>query len=164
MSQMQINTLGLEKIVINTGLGRLSQQANFEDKVLPEIIKDFALITGQKPASRPARLSIAGFKLRAGTVVGLKVTLRGRRMQQFLERLNKIALARVRDFRGISLNSVDKNGNLTIGIKEHTIFPEISPEASRYDFGLEVTVVPKNKGREKAIELYRELGIPLKKS
>ncbi len=154
----------LEKIVINSGVGRLSQQANFEEKILPELMRDFALITGQKPAARQARQSIAGFKLRAGTVVGLKVTLRGRRMQEFLERLSKVALARVRDFRGVDLKNVDKNGNLTIGIKEHTVFPEVSPETSRYDFGLEVTMVPKVKGREKAIELYRELGIPLKKS
>lgn len=153
----------LEKVVINTGIGRLSQQANFEDKILPEVMKDFSLITGQKPATRPARQSIAGFKIRAGMIIGLKTTLRGRRMQQFLERLTKIALARVRDFRGVDLKSVDKNGNLTIGIKEQTVFPEISPETSRYDFGLEITVVPKFRNREGAVDLYKSIGIPFKK-
>jgi len=154
----------LDKIVVNSGIGRLSQQPNFEDKILPEVMKEFALITGQKPAPRRARLSIAGFKLRSGTTIGLKATLRGRRMSQFLERLTKVALPRVRDFRGVDLKNIDRNGNLTIGIKEHIVFPEISPETSRYDFGLEVTVVPRFRNREKAIGLYRDLGVPLKKS
>ena len=153
----------LEKVVVNTGVGRLSTQPNFEDKVLPEIVREFALITGQKPARQAARQSIAGFKLRSGTVVGLKATLRGKRMNQFLERLNKVALPRVRDFRGISLKNIDEGGNLTIGIKEHIIFPEISPETSRYDFGLQISLIPKEKGRDKAIGLYKQLGIPLEK-
>jgi len=162
MRHMQ-NT-ALEKIVVNAGIGRLSQQANFQEKILPEVTKEFALITGQKPTMRAARQSIAGFKLRAGAIIGLKATLRGRRQQQFLEKLVKVALPRLRDFRGIDLKSVDENGNLTIGIKEQHIFPEISPESSFYDFGLEVTVVPKFRNRERAIEFYRNLGIPLKKS
>lgn len=153
----------LEKIVINTGIGRLSQQANFQEKVLPEVMRDLALITGQKPAGRAARQSIAGFKLRAGATIGLKVTLRGRRQNDFLQRLVKIALPRLRDFRGIALKNVDENGNLTIGIKEHTVFPEISPETSHYDFGLEISLVPKFRNREKAIELYKLIGIPFKK-
>lgn len=154
----------LEKIVVNTGLGRLSPQPNFQEKVLPEVIKELAAITGQKPSPRPAKKSIAGFKLRQGTTIGLKVTLRGKRMMEFLRKLNAIVLPRLRDFRGIGLTSVDPNGNVSIGIREQTTFPEIAPDHSKVDFGLEITIVPAVKGREEAIALYRELGVPLKKA
>lgn len=153
-----------EKAVVNVGVGRLSSQPNFEDKVLPEIQKELSTITGQKASPRAATKSIAGFKLRAGTVVGLKVTLRGERMISFLNRLARITLPRVRDFRGIDLKSVDKNGNLTIGLKEQVVFPEIVPETSRVNFGIEVTIVPKvARSRDHAIEMYRAIGIPFKK-
>ena len=154
----------LEKIVVNVGVGRLSQQSNFEEKILPEIIKDLSIITGQKPASAKAKKSIAGFKIRAGQTVGLKTTLRSKRMYDFLERLNSVAFPRVKDFRGINLKNVDNNGNLTVGFKEHVIFPEINVEASKIDFGLEISIVSNAKKREEAIELYRQLGLPLKKS
>lgn len=152
----------LEKIVVNVGIGKLSQQPNFEDKILPEVIKELSLITGQKPFICKAKKSIAGFKVRAGQIVGLKVTLRRQKMKDFLSRLVNIALPRVRDFKGINLKSIDGKGNLTIGIKEHTVFPEINPETSKVDFGLEISIVSNAKNREEAIELYRELGIPLK--
>lgn len=152
----------LEKIVINVGVGRLSSQSNFNEKVLPEVIKDIAAITGQKPSPRPAKQSIAGFKLRSGTVVGLKVTLRGKRMQSFLKKLNSAVLPRVRDFRGIDLKKIDKNGNLSIGIKEHVVFPEIKADVTNVSFGMEITMVPKRiKNRDEAIILYRKLGVPL---
>lgn len=154
----------LKKIVVNVGVGRLSQQSNFEEKALPEIIKDLSLITGQKPAATKAKQSIAGFKTRAGQTVGLKTTLRSRRMYDFLDRLNSVAFPRVKDFRGVNLKNIDKNGNLTIGFKEHVVFPEINIETSKIDFGLEVSIVSNAKKREEAIELYRQLGIPLKKS
>jgi large subunit ribosomal protein L5 len=150
----------LEKIVVNTGIGRLSQTANFSDKVLPEVAAEFALVTGQKPSHRPARQSIAGFKMRAGTIIGLQSTLRRRRMADFLARLIHIVIPRVRDFRGISLNAIDRGGSLTMGIKEHIVFPEISGDVSKTNFGLQVTVVPKTRRREEVIALYRELGIP----
>lgn len=154
----------LEKIVVNTGIGRLATNSiNFEEKVLPGIIEEFKAIAGQRPSIRRVRQSIAGFKIREGMVVGLTATLRGKRMKNFVVRLNSIVLPRVRDFRGISLKNIDQNGNLTIGIREHTTFPEIAPEQSKSDFGLEVTLVPKICGREKAIELYRLLGVPLQK-
>lgn len=154
----------LEKIVINVGIGRFSTQNSFNEKILPEVIKDVAAITGQKASPRPAKQSIAGFKLRAGTTVGLKVTLRGKRMEDFLKRLNNIVLPRVRDFRGIDLKKIDKNGNLSIGIKEHVVFPEIKADATSVNFGVEITMVPKRiKSREEAIALYRQLGVPLKK-
>ncbi|KKU15327.1 MAG: 50S ribosomal protein L5 [Parcubacteria group bacterium GW2011_GWB1_45_9] len=160
---MQSDNLKLEKIVVNVGVGRLSQAPNFSDKILPEIDKELALITGQKPSPRGAKQSIAGFKIRAGNVVGLKVTLRGKRMRDFLSRLVNIALPRVRDFRGVDLKNVDKSGNLSIGFREHSVFPEINLETSRVNFGLEVTLVPKIRIREKAIEAYRQLGVPFKK-
>jgi large subunit ribosomal protein L5 len=153
----------IEKVVVNIGVGRMSQQQNFQDKILPEIVKDLSAITGQKPKTAIAKKSIAGFKLRQGQTVGLVVTLRGNRLADFIDRLVKIVFPRVKDFRGIDLKNIDKNGNLSIGFKEHVVFPEISPETSRQDFGLEVTLVPNIKNREQAVELYRLIGVPLKK-
>ena len=161
---MKENTYkNLEKLVVNSGLGRLSSQPNFEDKMLPELVKEFSVIVGQKPAFRSAKKSIAGFKLRAGTVVGLKATLRKKRMEQFFKKLINVVLPRVRDFRGIKNSSIDQNGNLSIGLKEQLVFPEVSPETSKVNFGLEVTIVPKSKNKEKAVALYKELGIPFSK-
>ncbi|MBI5079098.1 50S ribosomal protein L5 [Candidatus Wolfebacteria bacterium] len=153
----------LEKIVVNAGVGRLSQTPNFEEKILPELMKELSLITGQRPAPRRSKKSIAGFKLRSGQLVGLKITLRRRKMFDFLERLVKIVIPRLRDFRGIDLKSVDQKGNLNIGFKEQAAFPEINPEISKVDFGLEISIVSNAKSRDEAIELYRLLGIPLKK-
>jgi large subunit ribosomal protein L5 len=153
----------IEKISVNTGFGRLAGQVDFEKKILPELTRDFSLITGQKPAFCPAKQSISGFKLRKGAIIGLKTTLRGKRMKDFLEKINHVVLPRVRDFQGINLKSIDKNGNLSIGIKECVVFPEISPETLNVNFGIEITIVPKAvKSRNEAIELYRELGVPLK--
>jgi len=160
---MSMRTLYVEKVVVNTGIGRLSSQPNFEEKILPEITKEISLLTGQKAAFRPAKKSVAGFKLRAGTVVGLKTTLRRKRMLQFLQKIIRVVLPRVRDFRGLNPEAVDAGGNMTIGIKEHLVFPEISPEASKVNFGMELTLVPKLRNKEKALELYKELGIPFKK-
>ncbi len=153
----------IKKIVVNVGIGKMSQQPNFEEKVLPELTKEISLITGQKPAITKAKKSIAGFKTREGQTVGLKVTLRRQRMLDFLERLNKIVLPRLRDFRGINLKSVDNKGNLNIGLREQMVFPEINPESSRIDFGLEITIVGDTKNREEAIQSFRNMGIPLKK-
>jgi large subunit ribosomal protein L5 len=154
----------LHKIVVNVGIGRMAtSNAHFDEKILPEIIGEFKTITGQKPALRHAVKSIAGFKLRQGTIVGMNATLRGRRMRDFLERLNAIVFPRVRDFRGIPVRNIDANGNLTVGIREHTAFPEIVPENSKVDFGMEVTLVLKAQGREKAADIYYALGVPLQK-
>lgn len=162
---MESKALKLEKIVVNVGLGRLSSQPNFAEKILPEVIKELSLITGQKPANRGAKKSIAGFKLRTGAIIGLKATLRGRRMRDFLNRMAHVVLPRVKDFRGIDKKSIDNSGNLTIGFKEQLSFPEIVQDTSRVNFGLETTLVPKDKIRdkEKSVELYKELGIPFKK-
>lgn len=154
----------LEKVVINTGLGRLSTQPNFGDKILPAIRQEFSAITGQKPMDRPAIKSISGFKLREGAVIGLKSTLRGARMAQFLEKVIKVVFPRVRDFRGISFKNVDTNGNLNFGIRDHLVFPEVTPENSKANFGIEVTVVPKAiADRNEAVELYKGIGVPFQK-
>ena len=154
----------LDKVVVNTGIGRLSTQPNFKDKVLPAIEAEFKIITGQKPMERPAKQSISGFKLREGTIVGLKATLRGKRMVQFLEKVIKIVLPRVRDFRGVSAKGIDEHGNFTFGIKDHLVFPEIAAENSKANFGIEITVVPKeSKQREEAMSFYKEIGVPFEK-
>ena len=160
-----MNQNKLEKIVLNVGVGRLSALPNFTEKMLPEISGELSEIAGQKPQIRQAKKSIAGFKLRAGTPVGLKATLRGLRMDRFLKKLLNVTLPRIRDFRGISKTSVDNSGNLTMGIKEHLVFPELNPETSKVNFGLEITIVPKIQIRnhDKAIEFYKALGVPFKK-
>lgn len=153
----------LEKIVVNCGVGRLSQQAQFDEKVLPELAKEISLITGQKPETRSARESIAGFKLRKNQIIGLRVTLRHDRMADFLERVTNAVLPRIRDFQGIDPQKIDKAGNLNFGIKEQNVFPEIVPEESRVNFGIQITLVPKEKDRAKAEALYRQMGVPLHK-
>ncbi|MDO8466693.1 MAG: 50S ribosomal protein L5 [bacterium] len=155
----------IEKIVVNTGIGRLSSQPNFSDKVLPEISANFAAITGQKPSERSAKKSISSFKLREGTVVGLKATLRKKRMELFLDKVIRVVLPRVRDFQGISINNIDGHGNLNFGVKDQLVFPEINPETSKSNFGLEITVVPrKHKTKDEAIAFYKEIGIPFEKT
>lgn len=154
----------LEKIVVNVGLGKMRQQSGFDEKILPEIMNEVALITGQKTSIRQAKKSIAGFKIRAGESVGLVVTLRGKKMEDFLKRLTNFVLPRVKDFRGLSLTNVDKSGNLNFGFREQFVFPEIVPEKSKVNFGLQVTTVTNFKNREAAIDFYRSIGVPLMKS
>ncbi len=155
----------IEKVVINTGLGRLlALKTSQEQKdAIEKISNDIAQITGQKPNVCLAKKSIAAFKVRQGMPLGIKVTLRGKRMTDFITRFISIVLPRSRDFRGIDQNVVDKNGNISVGIKEHTIFPEISAENVRQIFGLEVIVATTAKTKEEGIELFRLLGFPFKK-
>lgn len=153
----------IEKIVINIGIGKLTQRAHFKDKVFPDVVKELSVITGQKPAVRQAKKAIANFKTRTGDPVGLRVTLRGTRMEDFFGRLVNLALPRVKDFRGIALTNIDQHGNLNIGFREQYVFPEIDIDHSTVNFGLQVTIVPKNKNREKAIDFYTLAGVPLKK-
>jgi large subunit ribosomal protein L5 len=148
----------IEKVVVNTGIGRVIK----DEKTQEEIVKDLALITGQKPAPRQAKKAISAFKTRKGMIIGLMVTLRGRRMYDFLDRLINIALPRSRDFRGLSEKSIDKNGNLTIGIKEQIIFPEISAESTRNIFGLEICIKTTAKTQEEGLELLKLMGFPIK--
>lgn len=148
----------IEKVVVNVGIGSLSR----DEQTQEVITKDLALITGQKPVPTIAKKDISAFKVRQGMVVGLKVTLRGKRMFDFVSRLINITLPRSRDFRGLSSKSIDKSGNLTIGIKEHIIFPELVSEDIKKIFGLEVTVATNAKIREEAIELFKLIGFPIK--
>lgn len=146
------------KIVVSSGTGKA------KDKNRNKLVEEkLATITGQKPASRAAKASIAQFKLREGDVVGYQVTLRGTRMYEFLDKLIHIALPRTRDFRGISPTAVDDMGNLTIGIKENTIFPETSDEDLKDVFGLAVTVVTTAKSKDEATAFFTYLGVPFKK-
>jgi large subunit ribosomal protein L5 len=154
----------IKKVVINVGIGKILE--NVEPKKQESIIKDIsselALVCGQKPVVTRAKKAISGFKLKKGSPVGIKVTLRKNRMYDFLERLLNFALPRSRDFKGISQKSIDQGGNLTIGVKEHIVFPESKPEKAKIIFGVEVTVVPDAQKREEAVELYKLLGFPLK--
>ena len=154
----------LKKVVVNVGFGKMVTGLDRGEikKVCDEIKESLALITGQTPILTKARKSIAGFKIRKGAIIGAKVTLRRQKMYDFLDRLIHIALPRTRDFRGIKLSSVDRNGNLTIGIKENIVFPEASQESLKKMFGMEITIVNDAKTREEAIELYRLLGFPLR--
>ncbi len=154
----------IEKIVINTGFGRMiTEKTSDEQKKNREaILSDLTLIVGQKMVLTKAKKSIAGFKIREGALIGAMVTLRGRKMYDFLERLIYITLPRTRDFRGINLKSFDKNGNLTIAVKEHIVFPEIMPEKTKFIFGLEITIVTTTKNREEGIVLLRLMGFPIK--
>lgn len=156
----------IEKVVVNTGFGRLAVSAVGEEarKLQEAIATDLAAICGQKPVFTRAKKSISSFKLRKGQVVGARVTLRRKRMYDFLERLINIALPRSRDFRGISASAFDRAGNLTIGIKEHIVFPEILPEKARYVFGLEITVATNAKTRDEGLELLKMMGFPIKSS
>ena len=146
----------IEKVVISSGVGKKR-----DPKQLALIENRLAKITGQKPASRAARLSIASFKVRAGDTVGFQTTLRGARMFDFLDKLIHIALPRTRDFRGLSPSAIDEMGNLTVGIREHTIFPETSDEDLKDVFGFAVTVVTTAKSKPEAEAFLRHLGMPL---
>ena len=148
----------LKKIVVSVGTG------SFKDPAKKEIVEDrLARITGQKPKYNKAKKSIATFKLRQGQVIGYQVTLRGKRMYQFLDKLIHIALPRTRDFRGLSLDAVDSAGNYSIGIREHTIFPETSDEELKNVFGMGVTLVTNTKDKKETLAFLRALGLPLKK-
>ncbi|MEA3452876.1 MAG: 50S ribosomal protein L5 [Patescibacteria group bacterium] len=156
----------IKKVVVNTGFGRLISGKSGKDseKIYSEILDALVLIVGQKPVLTNSKKSIAGFKLRDGIPVGAKITLRGQKMYDLLERLIFIVLPRTRDFAGLEPTAIDKEGNLTIGIKEHIIFPEIHPEKVRKIFGLEITVVNDAKTKEEGLELFRLLGFPIKKN
>ncbi len=135
-----------------------------KDREKNNLVADrLAKITGQKPALRAAKKSVAGFKTREGDPVGLMVTLRGARMYHFIDKLINIALPRTKDFRGIDPKSVDAIGNMTIGIKEHTIFPECSDEDLRDVFGLAITLGTTAKNKAEALAYFNHIGIPFKK-
>ena len=156
----------IDKVVVNTGFGRQISDKTTEEqkKIVDSILEDLTFICGQKAIKTSAKKSIASFKIRQGMPVGAMVTLRGKKMTDFLERLIHVVLPRTRDFRGIERKSVDKEGNLTIAIKEQIAFPEILPERAKSIFGLEVTIVTTAKKREEGLELLKLLGFPIKGS
>ncbi len=148
----------IKKVVVNIGLSRALK----DEKFLEVALRDLALIVGQKLKTTMAKKSIANFKTREGMIIGAAVTLRRKKMEDFISRLVNVALPRTRDFRGIGAKSLDKNGNLTIGIKEHIVFPEIKGEEVRNIFGFEITIVVKAKNKDEALVLYKTLGFPIK--
>lgn len=149
----------LVKVVVSVGTGSAKDKKRVAE-LIPDRLKK---ITGQAPAKRSAKKSIAGFKLRQGDAVGYQITLRGERMYGFLDKLLNIALPRTKDFRGISIDSVDEMGNYTLGVKEHTIFPEASDEDLRDVFGMAITVVTSSKDKKQTQEFLKFLGFPFKK-
>lgn len=147
------------KVTVNAGIGRYLKESQRVD----EIVGSLEAITGQKSVLTRSRKAIAGFKIREGLDVGVKTTLRGDRMWRFLDRLVKVSLPRVRDFQGIETSTVDRDGNLNVGIREHIVFPEIVPEKVQTIFGFQVTVTTTARNREEGLELFRQLGFPLRK-
>ena len=150
----------ITKVVINTGIGRMLK----DDKAVQKAERDLMLLSGQKPVYRKAKKSISSFKIREGVPVGISVTLRGKRMYDFLDRLISVALPMSKDFRGIELKNIDEQGNLNIGIKEHSIFPEVTYESLKDIFGLQVTVVTNAQNRQMGETLFRFMGVPLQKT
>lgn len=148
----------IEKVIVNMGLGEAIQNS----KIIDAAVNDLMTITGQKPITTKAKKSIAAFKLRAGMTVGAKVTLRGERMYEFVDKLFNIALPRVRDFRGISVKSFDGRGNFSMGIREQLIFPEIDYDKIDKIRGMDIIFVTTAKTDEEARELLRLMGMPFK--
>ncbi len=149
----------LEKIVVNMGVGDGARDSKF----IEAAVKDLEAITGQKPVVTKARKSIAGFKLREGQPIGCKVTLRGENMYNFMDKLIKLALPRVRDFRGISKTAFDGRGNYTLGIKEQLIFPEINYDEVVKVTGMDIVFVTTAKTNEEALHLLNAFGLPFRK-
>jgi len=150
----------LKKVVLNVGTGTaIKKDKNRNEFVAGRLAK----ITGQKPANRGAKKSIASFKMRQGDPIGVVVTLRGKRMYAFLEKLFNVALPRTKDFRGINRTTVDNIGNLTMGIKEHTIFPETADEDIKDVFGMAITIVSSAKTRKEGFAFFEMVGVPFKK-
>jgi len=149
----------IEKVVLSVGVGK-----SLKDSSLIDIVEEsLTAIAGQKPVKTVAKKSIANFKLREGMIVGLKVTLRGDKMYDFIEKFIAVTLPRVRDFRGISKKSVDKTGNLSIGIRENIAFPEIKADAIEKMHGIEVTMTTTATNKKDGLALLEAIGIPFKK-
>ena len=149
----------LEKIVVNMGVG----VAVTEKKYLEEALGALTQVTGQKPIATLSKAAVAGFKLRENLPIGCKVTLRGRRMYEFLDRLVSLALPRVRDFRGLSSTAFDGNGNYSLGLSEQMVFPEINPDKYTRPQGMNITLVTSARSDDEAREFLRAMGMPLKK-
>jgi len=148
----------LDKIVVNMGVGKALQDKNR----LGQAAEQLAQITGQRPQITKAKVSISSFRLREGNEIGCRVTLRGRRMYEFLDRLISIALPRIRDFRGVNPKSFDGNGNYSLGLAEQLVFPEIDPDKVTFTQGMDVTFVTSTNNDDEARELLRSFGMPFR--
>lgn len=149
----------IEKVVLNCCIGKAPERKKAVDDALEEL----ALITGQRAVITKAKLSVSNFKLRQGEIIGAKVTLRGRRMYEFLERFIKTAIPKIRDFRGVSAKSFDGHGNYTIGVGDQTIFPEVELEKVKENVGFDITIVTTARTDEEAKALLIEFGMPFRK-
>ena len=147
------------KIIIGTGVGAVKDK-----KRLDMIVDRLAKITGQAPAQRGAKKSIANFKIRTGDIAGYQITLRGARAVSFLDKLIHVVFPRVKDFRGLKLSAIDEMGNISIGFREHTVFPETSDEDAKDVFGLSITIVTTAKGKKEAEGFLRHVGLPLQEN
>jgi large subunit ribosomal protein L5 len=150
----------VEKLVINCSVGKEADRK----VAVEDASADLARITGQKPVVTRSKIAISNFKLRAGEPIGVKVTLRGRQMYEFLERLIKLAIPVIRDFRGVPTRSFDGRGNYTLGIKDHTIFPEIELDKVKRNLGFDICIVTTARTDHEARELLREMGMPFRRS
>ncbi len=162
MSRLEINNIHevpkIKKIVLNMGIGEAKDDSKLTDKA----VEDLTLISGQKAIKTKAKKAISGFKIRAGMPLGAMVTLRNKIMYEFLDRLINIALPRIRDFRGLNSKSFDGNGNFSIGIKEHIIFPEINFDKIDKVRGLDITICTSAKSNNDALELLKSFNMPFK--
>ncbi len=150
----------LDRIVVNMGVGRATQDKNLLDSAVDTLAK----ISGQRPLITKAKVSVSSFRLREGNQIGCKVTLRGRRMYEFLDRLVSIALPRIRDFRGLNPNSFDGHGNFSLGLAEQVVFPEIDADKIQHTHGMNITLVTTATNDEQARELLRLFGVPFRRA
>lgn len=150
----------LDRIVVNMGVGRATQDKN----ILDSAVETLGKISGQRPLITKAKVSVSSFRLREGNQVGCKVTLRGQRMYEFLDRLVSIALPRIRDFRGLNPNSFDGCGNYSLGLAEQVVFPEIDADKIQHTHGMNITIVTTAKNDEQARELLRLFGVPFRRA
>ena len=150
----------LQKIVVNMGVGKALQDKNRMEQAAEQLSQ----ITGQKAQIRKAKKAVSGFRLREGNEIGCRVTLRGRRMYEFLDRLISVALPRIRDFRGINPRSFDGHGNYSLGLSEQSVFPEIDPDKVTFTQGMDVTFVTTTNNDDEARELLRAFGMPFRES
>src|SRR5208282_1801918 len=159
LGRTNVNSLPkLQKIVVNMGVGKALQDKNR----LEQAAEQLSQITGQKAQIRKARVAVSGFRLREGNAIGCRVTLRGKRMYEFLDRLISIALPRIRDFRGVNPKSFDGQGNYSLGLAEQMVFPEIDPDKVTFAQGMDVTFVTSTHSDDEARELLRSFGMPFR--
>lgn len=148
----------VQKIVVNAGVGKAIENK----KRMDDAVRDLSIITGQKPLITRAKTSVSGFKLRQGMPIGCKVTLRGKRMYEFMDRLISLAIPRIKDFRGLPRNSFDGQGNYTMGLEEQTVFPEINADTLEFTQGMDITFAISGGKKEHSFELLRLMGMPFR--